>query len=97
MVSLHLISNKRLLSSVLEKKLAIALKTLLVLEATAKVVLIVKAVLIQKGTSTRLHLRLYLLLFSVSLGLLAANYTLCGEDSVIPPSIYITDWHVFSW
>ena len=53
MVRLYLISNKSLSKSVLEKKLAIALKALLVLEATAKVALIVKGVLIEKGTPSR--------------------------------------------
>ena len=49
MVSFNLISNEHPLSSVLEKKLSIALKTLLILEATAKVVFIVKGIPISKG------------------------------------------------
>ena len=59
MVSLHLISNRTPPNFVLEKKLAIVLKTLLALEATAKVVLVVKAVLIQKGTPPRHRCPIY--------------------------------------
>ena len=53
MVSLHVIPNRSFLNFALEKKLSIALKTLLVLEATAKVALIVSATLIDKGTPLR--------------------------------------------
>ena len=53
--SLHLISRRLLLNSVLEKKLAVTLKTLLILEAIAKVVFIVEANLIEKGKSPRPH------------------------------------------
>ena len=49
MVSCHLISNGILLTSVPEKKLAITLKTLLVLEAMAKAVFIVRGNLLEEG------------------------------------------------
>ena len=52
-VSLYLINNRALLNYVLDKKLAIALKTLLVLEATAKVAFIVEGTLVQKGMMPR--------------------------------------------
>ena len=54
MVSSHLISHRSFLNSVLEKKLAIALKTLLILEASAKLVFIVYGTLIEKGRAPRL-------------------------------------------
>ena len=53
MVSLHAISNRSILNSDLEKKLAIALKILLVLEALAKVAFVVSGTLAQKRRSSR--------------------------------------------
>ena len=50
MVISHLFSVRILLNCVPEKKLAILLKTLLVLEAVAKITFIVKADLIEKST-----------------------------------------------
>ena len=49
MVRLHLIFYKCLFTSVLERKLAIILKPLLALEASAKVVFVVLGILIQEG------------------------------------------------
>ena len=51
MASLHLISSGGILSSVLERNLAITLKTLLILETLAKVTFIVMSKLLQKGTT----------------------------------------------
>ena len=50
MVSLRSSFCKSLLNFLLEKKLAIALKTILILEAIAKAVIIVKGTLIEGGT-----------------------------------------------
>ena len=49
MVSLHSIFCRCLLISCLEKKLAMVLKAILVLEAIAKVTLAVKSLLIEEG------------------------------------------------
>ena len=76
-----------------EKKLAIALKTILALEAVAKVIIIVKGTSIEEGTlPLQRHLQTCLLLFVVVLGRLTANYILCGENTALPSLIYITDW-----
>ena len=59
MVSFHFnLSNRSPFSSVLEKKLVITLKALLVLEAAAKVVFIVKGSLIEKSKSVASHAQL---------------------------------------
>ena len=55
MVSLHLISNRNLFISVLEKKLAIILKALLVLEVMAKAMFVVRGNLIAGGTAPWRH------------------------------------------
>ena len=54
-----LISNKCPLISVPEKKLSIALKVLLVLEAIAKVTFMVSGALAEKSTPLRLHRLIY--------------------------------------
>ena len=61
----------------------------------------VKAILIQEGTPLWLRsldrLELCSLLFAVINNRLAQNYTLCGLDTDVPPSLYIPDWYDSWW
>ena len=87
MVGLHLIPNKRFLSSFLGKRLAIALRDLLIIKAAAQVALIVKVNLVLyrnvRYYSLVPQLQPYLLLFIAVLGNLGADYSVCTVTDVL--------------
>ena len=75
--------------------MATPLKTLLVLEAIAKVVLVVKAILLAQSTLLWSQMPNHACIhrsIPVTLARLAKNYTLCGAAGDPPALIYIADW-----
>ena len=78
-----------------EKKLAMILKTLLVIEAAAKVAFVVTIILMQKGLLLRRPRFNYSHVYhnsAVVVARLTGNYTLCMNADSEPAFIYITDW-----
>ena len=78
-----------------EKKLALALKAVLVLEAVAKVVFVVFVSYMQKSKLPRLPELNYNHVYlnsSASAAQMAKNYTLCSNSDAVPTSFFIADW-----